>query len=528
MDPIRIPPDLFAFAGAGRSDVYVSVLHAFNEANERLETALSLDDVRARLRGVGWLDPLADDDLTKVLAQLRDWGLVDVTQNHSENYRTAEEYERRNLQYSLSRAGEAAFAGVTHTLGVLAATGALQTAVLDAIFDKLGALAQHAGSGTERQIFIALTELEGHLEALRVNTTQFNGELQRLLRSDSGDPADLATFHEVKASTVAYLQEFVTNLEHRARGIATRIGAVEERGSSMVRQRALVGADLPRLAGPDPRPAWLEHRRARWEGLRAWFLPEDGSMARVEQLHLVARRAIVTLLQVLDRITESRRRASSAVADFRELAHWFSGVPGQDDLHLVWSTVFGLSPARHAHLAHADPELVSFTTSWAEAPAVEVSPLLRSAGRTERFSRTGRVRDVAAIKAARAEQASAERAELEAAWSHLDTGGPMRLSAFGRLDHAVFERLLDLLGRTLSRAPDRAGVRRASTADGRVEIVLRAPVDGSTAVLVTPRGRFSGPDYQVEIQGPGARASGVGVPGTTPGITAARRLGGER
>ena len=504
MEPIRVPPDLFAFAGAGRSDLYVSVLHAFSEANERLETALSLDDVRARLRAVGWLDALSDDDLTRALDQLRDWNLVDVTQNHSQNYRTAEEYERRNLQYSLSRAGEAAFAGVTHAMGVLASTGALQTAVLDAISDKLGALVQHAESGNDRQVFIALTELEGHLEALRVNTTQFNGELQRLLRSDSDD-SDLATFHEVKASTVAYLQEFVTNLEHRARGIAVRISAVEEHGTALLRQRALAGADLPRLAGPDPGPAWLEHRRARWEGLRAWFLPQDGAPPRVEQLHLVARRAIVTLLQVLDRITESRRRASSAVSDFRELARWFSVVPGQDDLHLLWSTMFGLSPSRHAHLAHPDPELVSSTTPWAQAPAVEVSPLLRSAGRTERFSRTGRVRDVGAIKAARAERAMAERAELEAAWSHLDTGGPMRLSAFGRLDHAVFERLLDLLGRALSDAPGRAGIRRSVTSDGQVEIVLRAPVDSSTAVLVTPRGRFSGPDYEVEIAAPGVR-----------------------
>ena len=514
MEPIRVPGDLFAFAGAGRSDLYVSVLHAFSQASERLETALSLDDVRARLRTVGWLDVLSDDDLTKSLDQLRAWRLVDITQNHSENYRTAEEYERRNLRYSLSRAGEAAFAGVTHALAVLASTGALQTAVLDAISDKLGALVHLAESGTDRQLFVALTELEGHLEALRANTTQFNGELQRLLRADSGGASDLDTFNEVKASTVIYLQEFVTDLEHRAGGIATRIAAVEAHGIALLRQRALAGADLPRLVGPDPGPAWLEHRRARWEGFRAWFAPEDTAQPRVEQLHLVARRAIVTLLQVLDRITESRRRATSAAADFRELARWFSVVPGQDDLHLIWSTMFGLTSSRHAHLAHPDPELVSSVTPWAQAPAVEVSPLLRSAGRTERFSRTGRVRDVAVVRAERAERARSERAELEAAWSHLDTGGPIRLSAFGRLDHAVFERLLDLFGRALSGAPGPAGVRRAVTSDGRVEIVLRRPPDGATAVLTTPRGRFAGPDYEVEI--------------TAPGVRAARRVGGDR
>ncbi|MCE7003921.1 TIGR02677 family protein [Kibdelosporangium philippinense] len=497
MDPIRVPPEMFRFTTGDRAGLYVSLLHAFAEANERLETALSLDDIRARLRSVGWLDAIDDEDLAAALDQLRAWNLLDVIQNHSENYRTAAEYERRNLQYSLTRQGEAAFAGVVRALDVLASAGALQTAVLDAIADRLRDLVTELESGSDRRVFTTLSELETHLEALRGNTKQFNGELQRLLRADG---ATMATFHEVKASTVAYLQEFVTNLDLRSHTIATRIKAVEQLGVEAMHHRALRGAELPQLSEADPAPAWLEHRTARWDGLRAWFLPLDGSVPRVEQLHAVARRAIITLLQVLDRITESRRRASSAVADFRTLARWFAVVPGQDDLHRLWSTMFGMSSARHAHLAHQDPELVPSGTSWRTAPTVEVSPLLRSAGRTERFTRTGRVRDVAVIKAARAQRALAERAELEAAWSMLDTGGVVRLSSFGRLDHSVFERLLDLLGRALGNAVGDDGLCHGTTSDGRVEILLRQPPNGATTSLVTPRGVFHGPDYEIEIK----------------------------
>lgn len=503
VEPIRVPPAMFRFTSGDRAGLYVAVLHAFGEANERLETALGLDDVRTRLRSVGWLDAIDDDELASALAQLRDWNLVDVTQNHAENYRTASEYERRNLQYSLTRQGEAAFAGVLHALSVLTSTGALQTAVLDAIADRLGDLGAllEDDTGTDRRIFSTLMELEGHLDALRSNTKQFNGELQRLLRADG---TDLSTFHEVKAATVAYLQEFLTNLDQRTHAIETRIRRVEAHGVSLLHHRALLGAELPKLAGADPGPDWLAHRHARWEGLHAWFLPENGTRPRVEQLHLVARRAIITLLQVLDRITESRRRASSAVADFRELARWFTVLPAQDDLHRLWSTAFGLSPARHAHLGHPDPELVSTSASWSAAPPVEVSALLRSSGRTERFSRTGRVRDVAAIKAARAAQALAERAQLEAAWNLLDTDGPIRLSGFGQLEHSAFERLLELLGRALASSPTSAGTRRAITTDGKIEIVLRQPVDGAVAHLTTPHGRFSGPDYEIEIRAPGS------------------------
>jgi hypothetical protein len=135
---------------------------------------------------------------------------------------------------------------------------------------------------------------------------------------------------------------------------------------------------------------------------------------------------------------------------------------------------------------------------------VEVSALLRTSGRTERFTRTGRVRDISATRAARAERARRERAELQAAWQVLTTDGrPVRLSAFGELDPAAFERLLDLLGRALSSRPDSTGVRRAVSADGGVEILLEggAAADDRTARLHTANGVMSGPDYVVRISG---------------------------
>lgn len=501
MDPIRVPPEMFRFTTGDRAGLYVSVLQAFGDANERLETALDLDEVRNRLRAVGWFEAIDDADLTDALGQLRSWNLLDAVQNHTENYRTAAEYERRNLQYSLTKHGEAAFAGVVHAMTVLASTGALQTAVLDAIADRLADLLRELASAPDRPIYTTLSELEHHLESLRGNVKQFNGELQRLLRNDG---VDLTVFHEVKAATVAYLREFLTNIDHRTQLIASRIQAVEDHGVTRMQQRALHGADLPRHTGPDPAAVWLEQRRARWEGLRAWFLPADGSAPRIDQLRLVGRKAIVSLLQVLDRLSESRRRSSNAVADFRELARWFAVLPDQDDLHRLWATVFGLGSARHAHLAHPDPELVSYAESWSSAPAVEVSPLLRASGRIERIGRTGTIPDVAAVKAERAARAARERAELEAAWDMLDTGGAVRISSLAKLDYSVFERLLELFGRALGSAAGSDGLRRGTTSDGRIEIVLRPPLDGAVAELTTPRGVFRGPDYVVQIA-PGRR-----------------------
>lgn len=180
-------------------------------------------------------------------------------------------------------------------------------------------------------------------------------------------------------------------------------------------------------------------------------------------------------------------------------------------MHRLWSAAFGLGSSRHAHLAHPDPELIPSSTPWPQAPPVEVSALLRTAGRTERFSRTAKVRDIAAVKAARAERARQERAEMEAAWEQLSTDGPVRLSDIGTLDHTVFERLMDLIGRALSTRPDSAtSTRRAVTGDGRVEIELRPPADDHTAVLHTTHGALTTPDYTVHIATPGSHRGTAG------------------
>lgn len=101
----RVPPEMFRFTTVERADLYGAVLNAFGVAGEHLETALGFDAVRERLRAVGWVAAVEDAELHEVLKKLVQWELLDVVHNHAENYRTAEEYERRNLQYSLTRRG---------------------------------------------------------------------------------------------------------------------------------------------------------------------------------------------------------------------------------------------------------------------------------------------------------------------------------------------------------------------------------------------------------------------------------------
>lgn len=505
----QVPADMFTFTTTDRADLHTAVMQVFGDAHERLVAALTFDEILAALPGIGWYEPVTDSSLDYTLGALHKYGLIERTQNHTAHYASAAEYERRNLHYSLSRKGEAAYEGVLHAVQHLSSTGALQTAVLDAILDRLGELHDllAADATPDRRVYAALMELEGHLGGLRASTKQFNGQLQRLLREEGADPD---TFAEVKQATIAYLSEFVTNLDGRRQVISEAVARIQQRGVTILHHRALRGADLPTLpGGSDPAPRWLEQRAARWDGLCAWFRPSDGARPRIDQLADVARRAIVALMRALERLTDSRRRGTSTAADFRTLARWFATSDNDEAAHTLWSAAFGLWPARHTHLALDDPTAVPATTSWWHAPAVPVSPLLRTTGQTDKVARTAKVRDTAEIRRLRRERVVAERAELERAWRQLATPGPVRLSAFGQLDPGSFARLLELLSRALS-APERHGVRRAATADGRLVVTLTDADSSGRALLRTPHGVLSAPDLLVSISEARPAPSDVG------------------
>ena len=136
----RVDDELFRFTTTGLHQLHVALMAAFEQAAV-LAPALNIDQVRAALVGTGWDEPADDETLQRALTSLTGWGLLEATQDHAARYVTPEEFERKNLQWSLTQRGEAAVSGVLHALESLRHAVGLQTAVLDAIGDGLADLA---------------------------------------------------------------------------------------------------------------------------------------------------------------------------------------------------------------------------------------------------------------------------------------------------------------------------------------------------------------------------------------------------
>jgi uncharacterized protein (TIGR02677 family) len=493
-----VDADLFRFTTTDLRDLHVALMTAFEDAAV-LAPALNLEQVRAALAGTGWDEPVADDVVQRALQALVDWRLLESTQDHGAHYATPEEFERKNLQWSLTNRGEAAIGGLLHALDALRHAVGLQPAVLDAIGDGLADLADllaNSEPGNSARIHIRLSEVEGHLASLVASVRQFNGHLQQLVRDDAtGDDV----FVEVKRRTVSYLEEYVEGVERPQQRVALAIERVAGAGVATLFDRALAGANLAPVAGDDPAPAWLAERARRWAALQAWFAPVDDSPPRIAGLLDVARTAIVQLLRVLERRWDSRRRAASVAEDYRRLAELFAEASGDAEAHRLFGAAFGLWPARHAHLLPVDGEARAPTTPWAATAAVEVAPALRTTGTLVNAGRMRPVADPAAWRARRQREQAERLATEDTVRAALVTGGAVRLSAFGRLPEQAFRELLALLGTALDAPLDAGGARRALSIDGQVEVVLRDPGDGRQAVVHGAGGTLRGPDLLVSI-----------------------------
>jgi uncharacterized protein (TIGR02677 family) len=494
-----VDADLFRFTTTDLQDLHLAIMTAFEEAAV-LAPSLGLDEVRSALRRLGWDDPIAEDVLQRALASLAGWQLLEVTQDHAARYATPEEFERKNLQWSLTQRGEAAVSGVLRAMEALRHAVGLQAAVLDAIGDGLSDLADLMGEPTSpdssARIHIALAQVEAHMASLVTSVRQFNGHLQRLMREDGTDDA---LFADVKRRTVAYLDDYVSGVDRPHRRLVSVIETVESFGLATVFDRALAGANLAPVGGSDPGPAWLAERERHWEALRAWFAPDVAESPLIHGLLDVARTAIVELLRVLERRWDSRRRSASIANDFRALAGWFAEAAGDDDAHLLFQASFGIWPARHAHIGAPDGEVTRPSASWCATAAAEVAPALRTRGNLAHKGRASRVGDPSLLRAARQRTQARTLADHEALRASLRTGGAVRLSSFGKLPTAAFAELLSLLATGLEGPLDTGGCRRALSNDGRVEVILRDAGDGRTAVLSTEAGELTGPDLFVTI-----------------------------
>lgn len=499
---------VFAYLTTENARLYREIMLAFVAAKRRFTVHLRPGDVVDALGGRSGPDTVA-----RALTALEGWGNLRSDPDTS-RVTTVEDFHRARFLYQLTREGEAAEEALTVYDEALGRRGALQAVALTDIATQLRVLLalSAADEPDPAKVHLSLRALVDRFVDLAANAQAFMGSLQRSIDLQE---VDAEAFRAYKDQLIDYLQRFIADLVATGAEIAALVESIEERDVDrlldLAARREAVDAAPGEPAGSDaedPREQEFTARRAvwreRWTGFRGWFLSTPGRPCQAKLLRSQARAAIPQLLHVVAALNERRTGRSDRSADFRSLALWFAQAPTDGDRHRLWRAAFGLSASRHLTvdadtLAAREGEPVPPGTSWADAPALQISPRLRRTGSYERRGKVSRVVDRSEQRRHLAELAAREAEQLAAARAALSTGGPIRLGSVGKLDGDAFRLFLGLLGDALAAlAPGRREVSTTSS-DGSMAIHLTAITGAGEIVVRTSDGEFRGPDHVVHI-----------------------------
>jgi uncharacterized protein (TIGR02677 family) len=513
-DPMSEQPARpFSHLDAPNAGLYRGVMGAFVAAKRRFLVHLRPEDVVESLReadGHEGAPPLDGAAVEAALKQLEQWGNLRADPDTS-RVTTVDDFYRTRYLYQLSAEGEAAELALAAYDEALGNRGELQSVALEDIRVRLRSLRRQAelSDPDPAVVHSLLRELSTLLDGLAANATAFMGSLQRTI--DLQD-IDEDAFIAYKDRLIGYLERFVGDLVVKSAEIVTILRDLESQpdGLGVEGLLALAAAREAADAAPDQRDAdealraKLDGWRARWSGLRSWFLGDRAHPSQAALLRQRARAAIPALLAAVTTLQERRTGRSDRSADFRALARWFAETPSDAEAHRLWRAAFGLASARHlgidaGTLADREEQPVPAATAWAEAPPVTISPRLRSTGRHQHRGTLARIVDRSQARQRLEELLVAERSQTEAARRRLTTGRPTRLSDLGLLDRDEFELFLGLLGDALAAGPPGPDGIRTTTSDGTLEITIQPTGDGASAEIATPDGVLRGPDQVLTI-----------------------------
>jgi len=464
--------------------LYSAVLSVLVGAKERYQVQVRTEEVARELTANG----VDTTTLTPALEQLKDWGAVTWTQDTSRVARL-EDFHRRRELWQLTAAGHAAHESVLRVLGAAEQAGSLQRALFRDIRENLDALAQAVDAGDATATYLRLRDLDGALRDLAANARDFHSTMAELRREHELAPERFLAY---KHLLIDYLQQFLDDLFRYRVQIAGQVAAVEELGVDRLIELAAAGDDSAGLfADHDLAARW----RDRWDGLAAWFRPSraHGSMGATE-LAAATTTAIRDLMAFLRKLTESATRPITRASELLHLARWFARSEATE-AHRLFDAAFGLASPHHLGQEEDDPDRTAASTSWWDAPPVDVPVTLREYGRRAPAPPPAAAVDYREAKARlAAEHSECRMARVEAA-ARL-TARPIE----GRqLAPGEFGLLLDLLDRALHQRPLDGEFKVEVVAEG-VRLIV-ATADG-LARISTAAGTLSLPGVELEVHRP--------------------------
>jgi uncharacterized protein (TIGR02677 family) len=427
---------------------YLAIMRLFTTS---LMTDLSAQQVVEALTAAD--HELTLDTAVSRLNKLVSWGNL-LPSSHTVRVKSIEEYQRTRSRYQLSPLGERVQRQADEVLSSADAAREISRELLGLISQGLTGLAdrleQPGGidTGTARE---TVATVFAQFWTFRDSVRDFYAFLGQVLARYDLDSAEYSGFKDLLLDYIESITEEIVLLTPRIERHLERLWPHLPDLVTQLREGGLAGA----AAGLG---VAVQHSRghdlADWTGLRAWFSDVDGRPSEVSQLRDATMRALQSLLANAKRMIRSVGQGASRRRELLRLAAWLDAAD-EDTAADLFTSAYGLYPARHLGIAADAQVVVAATTSWWPAPAVEVPVSLRDRGVRAVRGRVSGIPDRSAQRQTLIDQAAEEQRQRAAAAAEL-LSAAASLGAV-RLSSPAIRLLLDLMAQALGAGDPKLG-----------------------------------------------------------------------
>ncbi|MBR6229130.1 MAG: TIGR02677 family protein [Eubacterium sp.] len=210
------------------------------------------------------------------------------------------------------------------------------------------------------------------------------GESEKILKS--------VEFVIHKDRFIAYLHDFIRNLQQSCDRIAYLLGQISEEEKNALLSRVVESElDIPRpdMAGrPDRKSYYEENIPGKWESLERWFISKNGQPRECSQVLDITGNIIQRIIQNAALIIQLQNWGISRKSDYKHYMQVFAGMEDTDDAHKLAAHVFGIQQVRHFRVT-GDRETDSINSSTSEESAVSFQLQSHARKYKSRMDRTG-------------------------------------------------------------------------------------------------------------------------------------------
>ncbi|NDI47227.1 DUF2397 domain-containing protein [Goekera deserti] len=434
-------------SGAEQTVEYLAVMRLFSSG---LLIDLSATEITDRLGGQLDVDTVEDR-----CDQLVRWGNL-VRSVRDARVRTIADWQRARTRYQISKLGGRVHRQVEELLATTEGAREVARELLAGTADRLVLIRRLATAepADPEKLAAEVTTLFGNQRTFLDSLADFYAYLATVLSRYDLAGEEYATF---KGVLLDYVDLLGSDVGRHAPLVVDALAELQPHLPAVLARLAT----LPGLAGGTAVERLPGRTGRDWAEFGSWFTDGHGRSGP-ERLRSAAEQALGQLLTNAKRMVSSAGTGLSRRDDLLRLASAFSACDDETS-HRLWASTFGAAPARHLSLGIEDDDgHIPPSTSWWDAPPVDVPVTVREQGDRTARGRSGRVPDPGLDRARLLAEAEAEAAARRAAAAELTAAGRLHGA---RLSPAARDLLLDQLAAVVAVDQLLTGPSRRSDAD---------------------------------------------------------------